>query len=165
MGGGGGLRPIWKKFTFWIIFFGFPKRTFLLKLINMVKYSNQSKHIFSLNSWIKKQKIHFWLFRTKTPKTPISLFFSTLSAEKFNNRNLSKFHKNIFLLAGISIQGSLTNINPPPQKKKLHRVLNYSRILPNIKIHVNLNLNLFGIQKFLSKTLALLGGRKNNVGF
>ena len=109
-------RPIWKKFTFWII----TKRTFLLKLINMVKYSNQSKHIFSLNSGIKKQKIHFWLFRTKTPKTPISLFFSTLSAEKFNNRNLSKFHKNIFLLAGISIQGSLTNINPPPQKKKLH---------------------------------------------
>ena len=133
----------------------------------MVKYSNQSKHIFSLNSGIKKQKIHFWLFRTKTPKTPISLFFSTLSAEKFNNRNLSKFHKNIFLLAGISIQGSLTNINPPPKKKKLHRVLNYSRILPNIKIHVNLNLNLnlFGIQKILSKTLALLGGRKNNVGF
>ena len=124
----------------------------------MVKYSNQSKHIFSLNSGIKKQKIHFWLFRTKTPKTPISLFFSTLSAEKFNNRNLSKFHKNIFLLAGISIQGSLT-------KKKIHRVLNYSRILPNIKIHVNLNLNLFGIQKILSKTLALLGGRKNNVGF
>ena len=114
--GGGGLRPIWKKFTFWIIFFGFPKRTFLLKLINMVKYSNQSKHIFSLNSGIKKQKIHFWLFRTKTPKTPISLFFSTLSAEKFNNRNLSKFHKNIFLLAGISIQGSLTNINPPQKK-------------------------------------------------
>ena len=164
MGEGGGLRPIWKKFTFWIIFFGFPKHTFLLKLINMVKYSNQSKHIFSLNSGIKKQKIHFWLFRTKTPKPPISLFFSTLSAEKFNNRNLSKFHKNIFLLAGISIQGSLTNINPPP-KKKLHRVLNYSRILPNIKIHVNLNLNLFGIQKFLSKTLALLCGRKNNVGF
>ena len=131
----------------------------------MVKYSNQSKHIFSLNSGIKKQKIHFWLFRTKTPKTPISLFFSTLSAEEFNNRNLSKFHKNIFLLAGISIQGSLTNINPPPKKKKLHRVLNYSRILPNIKIHVNLNLNLFGIQKILSKTLALLGGRKNNVGF
>ena len=59
----------------------------------MVKYSNQSKHIFSLNSGIKKQKIHFWLFRTKTPKTPISLFFSTLSAEKFNNRNLSKFDK------------------------------------------------------------------------
>ena len=97
-------------------FFGFPKRTFLLKLINMVKYSNQSKHIFSLNSGIKKQKIHFWLFRTKTPKTPISLFFSTLSAEKFNNRNLSKLHKNIFLLAGISIQGSLTNINPPQKK-------------------------------------------------
>ena len=83
----------------------------------MVKYSNQSKHIFSLNSGIKKQKIHFWLFRTKTPKPPISLFFSTLSAEKFNNRNLSKFHKNIFLLAGISIQGSLTNINPPSQNK------------------------------------------------
>ena len=131
----------------------------------MVKYSNQSKHIFSLNSGIKKQKIHFWLFRTKMPKTPISLFFSTLSAEKFNNRNLSKFHKNIVLLVGISIQGSLTNINPPKKKKKLHRVLNYSRILPNIKIHVNLNLNLFGIQKFLSKTPALLGGRKNNVGF
>merc|ERR1712237_199200 len=120
---GGGLRPIWKKFTFGLFFFGFPKRTFLLKLINLVKYSNQSKHIFSLNSGIKKQKIHFWLFRTKTPKPPISLFSSTLSAEKFNNRNLSKFHKNIFLLAGISIQGSLPNINPPPKKKKLHRVL------------------------------------------
>ena len=112
----------------------------------MVKYSNQSKHIFSLNSGIKKQKIHFWLFRTKTPKTPISLFFSTLSAEKFNNRNLSKFHKNIFLLAGISIQGSLTNINPPPKK-------NY--------IGFSIILEFFQISKYMStSTSTFLGFKK-----
>ena len=115
----------------------------------MVKYSNQSKHIFSLNSGIKKQKIHFWLFRTKMPKTPISLFFSTLSAEKFNNRNLSKFHKNIFLLAGISIQGSLTNINPPPKKK------NY--------IGFSIILEFFQISKYMStstSTSTFLGFKK-----
>ena len=110
MGQGGGVKANLEEVYILVYFI-------ILKLINMVKYSNQSKHIFSLNSGIKKQKIHFWLFRTKTPKTPISLFFSTLSAEEFNNRNLSKFHKNIFLLAGISIQGSLTKINPPPKKK------------------------------------------------
>ena len=113
----------------------------------MVKYSNQSKHIFSLNSGIKKQKIHFWLFRTKTPKTPISLFFSTLSAEKFNNRNLSKFHKNIFLLAGISIQGSLTNINPPPKKK------NY--------IGFSIILEFFQISKYMSTSTSTFSGFKN----
>ena len=113
----------------------------------MVKYSNQSKHIFSLNSGIKKQKIHFWLFRTKTPKTPISLFFSTLSAEKFNNRNLSKFHKNIFLLAGISIQGSLTNINPPPKKK------NY--------IGFSIILEFFQISKYMSTSTSTFLGFKN----
>ena len=112
----------------------------------MVKYSNQSKHIFSLNSGIKKQKIHFWLFRTKTPKTPISLFFSTLSAEKFNNRNLSKFHKNIFLLAGISIQGSLTNINPPPKK-------NY--------IGFSIILEFFQISKYMSTSTSTFLGFKN----